>query len=265
MATQDIWPEVGVSVDDENGDTIPIGGLTVVWSAYYENLLREGKIKTFDPTGLNGSPSPVSAQAYDNLVIEYAPINYDVVEAIIAGHLEGIDDALADIEAALALKASTTHAASHIRAGSDEIDGDLLDVDYSPTNYTKTVAATSSHVDHLASHFKGVDNAIATEFRINEQTGTTYTLVAGDFDGRTQLRCSHASGCTVTVPSGLSVTAWRPLVIVQVGAGQVTLAESSTTIRKTDTLKTREQWSRMVLETTSTSNVYELSGDTESS
>jgi hypothetical protein len=52
------------------------------------------------------------------------------------------------------------HAARHIRGGADEIDGDLLDIDYAPSYYTPAVAPTSSHVDHLASHLKGIDDAL---------------------------------------------------------------------------------------------------------
>lgn len=140
-----------------------------------------------------------------------------------------------------------------------EIDVDLSDL-------TADVAAAQADATQaLADASTAQAAADATEFRLNTQSGTTYTLDATDFDGRTEIQCTHASGCAITVPSGLSVTAWRPLVIVQAGAGQVTLVESSTTIRRTDTLKTRKQWSPIVLVSTSVANTYQLRGDTESS
>jgi hypothetical protein len=59
-----------------------------------------------------------------------------------------------------------THASTHIRGGSDEIDGDLLDIDATPDNYTPTTAATggqtnpATNVDELAAHLIGIDNAL---------------------------------------------------------------------------------------------------------
>jgi len=58
------------------------------------------------------------------------------------------------------------HASTHIRGGSDEIDGDLLDIDATPDNYTPTIAATggqvnpATNVDDLAAHLIGIDNAL---------------------------------------------------------------------------------------------------------
>lgn len=49
------------------------------------------------------------------------------------------------------------HAATHIRGGSDEVDGDLLDVDWNPATYTPTVAAPATNADHLAAHLNGID------------------------------------------------------------------------------------------------------------
>jgi hypothetical protein len=62
---------------------------------------------------------------------------------------------------------------------------------------------------------------------VNAQTGTTYTLVAGD-NGKI-VTLNNASAITVTVPSGLG--AGFNVMLVQLGAGQVTLSASSTTIR----------------------------------
>lgn len=57
--------------------------------------------------------------------------------------------------------ASTDHDATHARGGTDEIDGDHLDIDFTPTNYSPdTTPAEAANVDDLAAHLKGIDNAI---------------------------------------------------------------------------------------------------------
>jgi len=55
------------------------------------------------------------------------------------------------------------HDARHERAGSDEIDGDHLGIDFTPANYTPSIVpAEAAHVDDLAAHLQGIDDAIGT-------------------------------------------------------------------------------------------------------
>ena len=61
---------------------------------------------------------------------------------------------------------------------------------------------------------------------LNDQTGTTYTLLSSD-NGRVVV-LNNASAVTVTVPSGLGVG--FNCSFIQKGAGQVSFATSSTTI-----------------------------------
>lgn len=61
---------------------------------------------------------------------------------------------------------------------------------------------------------------------LNDQTGTTYTLVSGD-NGKVVV-LNNASAVTVTVPSGLGVG--FNCSFVQKGAGQVSFSASGTTI-----------------------------------
>ena len=61
---------------------------------------------------------------------------------------------------------------------------------------------------------------------INDQTGTTYTLVAGD-NGKVVV-LDNASAVTVTVPSGLG--AGFNCSFIQKGAGQVSFSASGTTV-----------------------------------
>lgn len=54
------------------------------------------------------------------------------------------------------------HDARHERAGADEIDGDHLGIDFTPANYTPSIApAEAAHVDDLAAHLKGIDDELA--------------------------------------------------------------------------------------------------------
>lgn len=65
-----------------------------------------------------------------------------------------------------------SHAASHITGGSDEIDGDQVDIDWNPNNYTPTTAPTeATNVDHLTAHLAGIDGVLAD------------VIVDGDFAG----------------------------------------------------------------------------------
>jgi len=55
------------------------------------------------------------------------------------------------------------HAATHITGGSDEIDGDKVDIDWDPTNYTPTTDPSEvDNVDNLTAHLAGIDNALAS-------------------------------------------------------------------------------------------------------
>ncbi len=53
------------------------------------------------------------------------------------------------------------HKARHIRGGADEMDGDVLDIDYVPANYTRDVSAPQvTNVEELTAHLKGLDVAL---------------------------------------------------------------------------------------------------------
>jgi hypothetical protein len=61
------------------------------------------------------------------------------------------------------LTSVTAHASTHIRGGSDEIDGDQLDIDYVPSNYNPaTIPAQVSNVSHLTAHLYGIDQKLGT-------------------------------------------------------------------------------------------------------
>lgn len=79
---------------------------------------------------------------------------------------------------------------------------------------------------------------------INDQVGTTYTLLAAD-NGKF-ITCNNAAAITVTVPSGLGVG--FSCSIIQKGAGQVSLSASGTTLRLVASQnKTAAQYAVMTL------------------
>ncbi len=58
------------------------------------------------------------------------------------------------------------HASRHERAGADQVDGDHLDVDFTPSNYVPSTApAEAANVDDLAAHLKGIDTGMLATFR----------------------------------------------------------------------------------------------------
>jgi hypothetical protein len=102
--------------------------------------------------------------------------------------------------------------------------------DVAGTPTTKKVTVTNLMGQASASNLSSYDfngNAISNfDASINDQTGTTYTLVAGD-SGKVVV-LDNASTVTVTVPSGLG--AGFNCSFVQKGAGQVSFSASGTTV-----------------------------------
>jgi hypothetical protein len=99
----------------------------------------------------------------------------------------------------------------------------------------------------------------AIQPEIVTETGTTRSLTAADV-GK-WIRCTNAAGCAVTFPSA-TLAANDEIMLEQAGAGQITMVESSTTINRVSTLKSRTQYSVIGLKVIS-STVATLIGDTE--
>jgi microcystin-dependent protein len=67
-----------------------------------------------------------------------------IIKAILSGSVE---------------PSTVAHASSHIRAGTDVIDGDRVQVDYVPSAYTRNAAASGAGaVTDLTAHLSGIDN-----------------------------------------------------------------------------------------------------------
>jgi len=97
----------------------------------------------------------------------------------------------------------------------------------------------------------------------NEITAATYTVA--DSDNGQVLRVNHATGCTVTIPSGLLSTDSTGFncSFIQVGAGQITFANdgTSTINNRQSHTKTNAQWAAASVVSTA-NNVFVLAGDT---
>ena len=106
----------------------------------------------------------------------------------------------------------------------------LSNTDISGLGTAATANTGTGNGDVLAIGSGALDvggNAISNfDASINDQTGTTYTLVAGD-NGKVVV-LDNASAVTVTVPSGLG--AGFNCSFVQKGAGQVSFSASGTTV-----------------------------------
>jgi hypothetical protein len=77
----------------------------------------------------------------------------------------------------------SAHAPRHIKGGGDEVDGDRLDIDFTPVNYIPTTAPPEvSDVDHLTAHLAGIDTALGTGsgFPLSVKSGV---VVPGSFSG----------------------------------------------------------------------------------
>lgn len=72
------------------------------------------------------------------------------------------------------------HAGTHERGGTDQIDGDHLDIDFNPSNYTPDATIPeASNVDDLSAHLKGIDTALAAT-----SLATQYVDLAQADDGQ---------------------------------------------------------------------------------
>lgn len=135
------------------------------------------------------------------------------------------------------------------------------------TTNTTQVATTAfvqqeltASTSYFGSMFGGTGTALDPIIAIaayNNQTGTTYTLVAGD-NGKV-VTLNNASAITLTVPT--SLPAGFNCSIVQLGAGQVTITASGTTINNRQSFtKTAGQYSAATI-LQYTTNTFLTQGD----
>jgi len=127
---------------------------------------------------------------------------------------------------------------------------------------TKTVGTADTNVIAVASGTVDLGGNKLEDFdaSINEQTGTAYTLLAGD-NGKV-IKFTNGSAITLTLPSGLGLG--FNCSIIQYGAGQITFTASGSTLynRQSHT-KTAAQYAVTGL-VSCVADVFVLAGDTAS-
>lgn len=110
--------------------------------------------------------------------------------------------ALRPATAAPTIYTLASHAARHVQGGGDEVDGDELDIDFTPSYYSPTTGTPGSDVDHLAAHLRGIDNLLGTTAALTSTAPVNVTKAAAAVGvGTTAARHDHKHDVTTAAPS----------------------------------------------------------------
>jgi hypothetical protein len=131
------------------------------------------------------------------------------------------------------------------------------------STYTGTTAAGVAYVGHQT-YWREIarDNPVGSTLATRTVSATTDTLVLADA-GKV-IECTNGGAVTVTVPPNSSVAypVNSTIEILQVGAGQVTVAAGAgVTVNGASGLKTRAQWSTLSLRKRAAPDAWVLVGD----
>ncbi|MFT5964160.1 MAG: hypothetical protein ACI9L6_000890, partial [Flavobacterium sp.] len=124
------------------------------------------------------------------------------------------------------------------------------------TNGAQTIAGAKTLNSSLAGNTTGASTISGFSANMNTQTGTTYTLTAAD-NGKI-ITLNNAGAITLTVPS---LFAGFNCMIVQLGAGTVTLTASGTTISNRSNLTKTAGANAIVTLIALTNNTFISAGD----
>ena len=114
---------------------------------------------------VDGRDVSVDGTNLDNHIADLNNPHQTSIDNIVPGTLAQLNANITDatLDDVNNPRTPSTHAFTHEQGGSDEIDGDQLDIDFTPTNYTPdTSPAQVNDADQLSAHLAGIDNAIGT-------------------------------------------------------------------------------------------------------
>ena len=155
---------------------------------------------------------------------------------------------------------SGTISATSVQAGMQEINTDADSTFLSQVSASGSYLTQASASGSYLTQVSASTSYAAKSLTINAQVAS-YTLVIAD--AGKQVEISSASGVTLTVPTN-AVAAFpigTTIIIVQTGAGQITVAGSAgVTVNATPGLKMYGQWSTALLLKRAT-DTWLLSGD----
>lgn len=165
-------------------------GFNDLETAFQQNKTEQGEVNDTILTSLDGYALQIDLNGLNTTVEEN---NNQVGEAIniITKDLDGY--------------AALTHAITHISGGSDEVDGDQLDIDYVPINYTRDPTSPQATINqHLTAHLKGIDNAVGSVTDNNDAQAEAINIIRNDLDGYAldvdlQTTNTNLSGLDLTV------------------------------------------------------------------
>jgi len=130
------------------------------------------------------------------------------------------------------------HASTHITGGGDEIDGDKLDIDWTPSGYTPTTSPTEAdNADNLTAHLAGVDNRIGARETVSYSASVAIDMDASPYQeitltGNIALSTTNRAGsgraksvAVILLSSGGDYTITLDANIVVIGATPSTLLD----------------------------------------
>jgi len=113
---------------------------------------------------------------------------------------------------------ASPHADTHIKDGGDQINGNQLFLDYSPSNYTQTGDTLGEHIEKIDEQLLKRQEEVSQIITI---TGTTHTLLENEAGG--YLRCTNSSPVVINVPTGLTIVK-TVTTVRQASLGTVTIS-----------------------------------------
>lgn len=238
----------GMSVVVASGWAAIVGNSTTNMGTYvaFNDANVTLTITAADPT--NPRIDRVVATVRDSY---YSGANDDVIFQVVAGTPAGSPTAPATPDNSISL------ATVSVAAGASTIVGG---------NITDTRVVTTTNADFVTlTGTQTLTNKTLTEpvatIAFNAQTGTSYTLVAGDASKMVTLNNASAISLTVPLNSSVPYPIGTIIALQQLGAGQVTVAGAvGVTVNATPGLKLRAQYSTAALIKRAT-DTWSLAGD----